>query len=64
MLAVDLLEKLIELDPSKRLTAEQMLAHPYLQVYHDTVDEPTYQGQPVAASSNNQLDISSWKGNT
>lgn len=40
--AIDLLEKLLEFDPAKRLTATQALAHPYLQAlelkHRDTVD--------------------------
>ena len=33
--AIDLLEKMLEIDPDKRITAEQTLAHPYLaQVGH------------------------------
>jgi mitogen-activated protein kinase 7 len=40
--AIDLLEKLLLFDPSKRLTVEQTLEHPYLQAYHDITDEPTH----------------------
>jgi len=67
--AVDLIEKLIELDPSKRLTAEQTLAHPYLDDFHDPTDEPTFNGQLTYnqfpdAYSTKELDISRWKGDT
>jgi len=40
-LAIDLLEKMLELDADKRITAEQALAHQYLEKYSDPSDEPT-----------------------
>ena len=39
-LAIDLLEKMLELDSDKRISAEQALAHPYLAQYADPTDEP------------------------
>jgi p38 MAP kinase len=39
-LAIDLLEKMLELDADKRINAEQALAHPYLEKYSDPTDEP------------------------
>ncbi|KAG8226517.1 hypothetical protein J437_LFUL006907 [Ladona fulva] len=39
-LAIDLLEKMLELDADKRITAEQALAHDYLKQYSDPSDEP------------------------
>ncbi|XP_026462668.1 mitogen-activated protein kinase p38b-like isoform X1 [Ctenocephalides felis] len=39
-LAVDLLEKMLEVDSDRRLTAEQALAHKYLTQYADPSDEP------------------------
>jgi len=42
-LAIDLLEKMLELDADKRITAEQTLAHPYLAQYADPSDEPSSQ---------------------
>jgi p38 MAP kinase len=39
--AIDLLEKMLELDADKRPTAEVALAHPYLAQYSDPTDEPT-----------------------
>ncbi|CAO3687899.1 unnamed protein product [Rhizopus microsporus] len=41
-LAIDLLNKLLEFDPSKRITVEEALAHPYLSAYHDEDDEPVH----------------------
>lgn len=39
ILAVDLLEKMLNLDTDVRLNAEQALAHPYLATYADPEDE-------------------------
>lgn len=38
--AVDLLEKLLVLNPHKRLTAEQALEHPYVKAFHKPEREP------------------------
>jgi len=70
--AIDLLEKLIELDPKKRFTAEQTLAHPYLVDFHDPTDEPTFQGPLVSSefpdvysgTTSSDLEISRWKGSS
>ncbi|GAA6063143.1 hypothetical protein JCM10212_001191 [Sporobolomyces blumeae] len=39
--AVDFLTKTLTLDPTKRLTVEECLEHPYVAAYHDPEDEPT-----------------------
>jgi Protein kinase domain len=39
-LALDLLDKLLQFDPIKRITVEEALAHPYLASLHDGSDEP------------------------
>lgn len=41
--AIDLLEKMLTLDPFERITAEEALEHPYLRVWHDPNDEPVCQ---------------------
>ncbi|KAK9367517.1 kinase-like domain-containing protein [Lipomyces kononenkoae] len=40
-LAIDLLEKMLTFNPSKRITVEDALEHAYLEPYHDSEDEPT-----------------------
>jgi serine/threonine protein kinase len=40
-LALDLLEKMLEFDPARRISCNQALRHPYLAVWHDPQDEPT-----------------------
>ncbi|XP_021767127.1 mitogen-activated protein kinase homolog MMK2 [Chenopodium quinoa] len=39
-LAIDLLEKMLVFDPSKRMTVNEALCHPYLAPLHDINEEP------------------------
>ncbi|GAA5829103.1 hypothetical protein JCM5353_005281 [Sporobolomyces roseus] len=39
--AVDFMTKTLAFDPTKRLTVEECLEHPYVAAYHDPDDEPT-----------------------
>ncbi|KAF8561015.1 hypothetical protein P879_03765 [Paragonimus westermani] len=41
--ALDLLDKLLCFIPSRRITVEDALAHPYLEQYYDPTDEPVAQ---------------------
>jgi len=51
---------MLNLDPDLRITAEQALAHPYMQQYADPADEPT--SAPYDQSFEEQdLDIDAWK---
>lgn len=38
--ALDLLDKMLAFDPSSRISVDQALEHPYLQIWHDASDEP------------------------
>ncbi|KIK09866.1 hypothetical protein K443DRAFT_118383 [Laccaria amethystina LaAM-08-1] len=38
--AIDLLSQMLCFDPAKRISCGQALNHPYLQVWHDSADEP------------------------
>ncbi len=38
--ALDLLRQMLQLDPKKRLSCEECIAHSYLNEYHDAKDEP------------------------
>lgn len=38
--ALNLLDRLLAFDPSSRITVEDALEHPYLQIWHDASDEP------------------------
>ena len=41
------MENLQVVDPRKRFTVEECLAHPYLRAYHDPEDEPA--AKPLSA---------------
>ena len=38
--AVDLLKKMLVVDPAKRITVKEALQHPFLEEFHDPGDEP------------------------
>lgn len=60
--AIDLLERMLELDAEKRITAEQALSHHYLEKYADPNDEPT--SPPYDQSFEDmELPVEKWKGN-
>lgn len=38
-LAIDLMERMLQFNPAKRITVEDALQHPYLQQLHDPASE-------------------------
>lgn len=48
-LALDLLKRMLRFNPADRITAEEALAHPYLEAFHDKPTEPRA-SRPVDAS--------------
>ncbi|XP_057526267.1 mitogen-activated protein kinase 3-like [Amaranthus tricolor] len=42
-LAIDLIERMLIFDPTRRITVEEALSHPYLARLHDIADEPVCQ---------------------
>ena len=59
-LAVDLLDRLLVVDPAQRISAEEALSHPYLTHYSDPDDEPV--APPYDQGFEElELDTESWR---
>lgn len=60
-LVIDILERLLELDPEKRITAADALSHPFVTAYHDPEDEPVSDHQLDWSFLGSDLSRDSWK---
>ncbi|EOR02032.1 Mitogen-activated protein kinase HOG1 [Wallemia ichthyophaga EXF-994] len=58
---IDLLEKMLDFNPKKRITAADALAHPYLAPYHDPEDEPTANERFDWSFNDADLPTDQWK---
>jgi mitogen-activated protein kinase 15 len=52
--ALDLMEKLMMIDPSKRLTVQEALEHPYLTQFHNEANEPVCKKKIVIPIDDNK----------
>ncbi|KAL0241444.1 hypothetical protein GEMRC1_006679 [Eukaryota sp. GEM-RC1] len=60
--ALDLLEKMLQFDPSNRITIEEALQHPYLKLLHDPEDEPLADKPFTSPWEGDQLTSAELKG--
>ena len=61
LLAIDLLEKILDIDPQKRITAADALPHPYLSTYSDSNDEPECEKQIDWSLLDSEMTTDQWK---
>uniref|UniRef100_A0A6Q2YKV1 mitogen-activated protein kinase n=1 Tax=Esox lucius TaxID=8010 RepID=A0A6Q2YKV1_ESOLU len=59
-ISVDLLERMLLLDPETRTTAKEALTHPYFSEYHDPESEPDSPPYDDSFESK-ELDVGEWK---
>lgn len=60
-LAVHLLEKMLDIDPQKRITADDALTDPYVSSYSDSNDEPECEKQIDLSLLDSEMTTDEWK---
>ncbi|CAG7989256.1 unnamed protein product [Penicillium olsonii] len=59
--ALDLLEKMLKIDPFERITTDDALKHPYVSTYQDSSDEPVCRKQLDWSLLDSELSATEWK---
>ncbi|KAJ6143746.1 hypothetical protein N7471_003199 [Penicillium samsonianum] len=59
--AIHLLEKMLDIDPQKRVTAADALTHPYVSTYSDCNDEPECEEQIDWSLLDSEMTTDEWK---
>lgn len=59
--AIDLLEKMLDIDPQKRITAADALPHLYVSTYSDSNDEPECEKQIDWSLLDSEMTTDQWK---
>jgi len=60
--AIDLLKKLLQFNPDKRLTADETLKHPYLAQFHSPCEEPRLSAPiQISIDDNKRLSIGEYR---
>lgn len=60
--ALDLLQRMLQFDPRKRISVDEALRHPWLAALHDEAAEPVAQGLEDGGGSRIVLGRSAGKG--
>lgn len=59
---IDLLKKLLQFNPDKRLTAEQALKHPFVARFHNPEEEPSMDYDVIPALNDDvQLSVEEYR---
>ena len=57
--ALDMLRRCLKFNPSKRITAEEALSHPYVAQFHNEVEEPVYPTPPIRIALDDNTKVTS-----